>query len=125
MKKLKITERGFAGHFICSSSCLFHRNTLLEYGNDRIIVSTVGNYRPKNIPAEKLKKEDQEIGINRFYETMAFEAIKKGVYWEINVQREIDFKSNWAINNLEENSDLEADLMHDKIVKEISKKMIK
>lgn len=124
-KKLKITERGWAGHFIASSSCLYHRNTLIEYGNKRIIVSTVGNYKPKISFGEKLDKREQEIGINRFYETMAFEAMKKGVYWEIRVEKEIPFKSNWAISELEEETDLKADKMHEDVVKELSKKIVR
>ena len=124
MKKvLKITERGWAGHFIGSASCRFRRNTLIEYGNKRWIVSTVGSYHPSYPRNKKLDKHEQEIGINRFYETMAFEAMKKGVYWEIRVEKEIPFKSNWALNELEEGTDLKADKMHEKVVAELSKKI--
>ncbi len=122
MKKLKITDRGYAGHFCASRSCLFHRNTLIEYGNKRIVVSTVGNYQPKITFNDKDKYEHQ-IGINRFYETMAFEAMKQGVYWEANVGKEVEFKSSWSLNELKQETDLKADKMHDAVVKELSKKI--
>lgn len=122
--KLKITERGFAGHFCASRSCLFHRNTLVEYGDKRIIVSTVGNYQPRSEynPADKRL---YEIGVNRFYETMVFRAKKEGVYWEADVSDEVEFQSEWALDELEEESDMKADLMHDKVVKEIAEFIIK
>jgi len=41
-KIIKRYERGWAGHFICSYLCHFRRNTLLEFGNVRIVISTVG-----------------------------------------------------------------------------------
>ena len=127
MKKLKITERGYAGHFCASSLCRFKRNTLIEYGNKRIVVSTVGNYNPPKIGLEKLDKSKKihEIGINRTYETMAFEAQFIKPYWEADVTKEIPFKSNWALSELEHGTDLLADEMHDKVVKELSKKIVK
>ena len=121
VKKVKITERGYAGHFCGASNCMFRRNTLIEYGDKRIVVSTVGNYRPRL--NEKLKKEDQEIGINRFYETMAFEAKKEGVYWEADVSKQVDFNNRWTINELEQETDFKADEMHERIVKELSLKL--
>lgn len=113
VKGVKITERGFAGHFCASQWCWFRRNTLIEIGDKRIVVSTVGNYNPPH------GNKGQEIGYGRYYETMAFNAIKKGIYWEADVSREITFKSKWSINELEFESDMEADMMHDNVVKEL------
>lgn len=118
--KFKITERGWPGHFICASQCIYRRNTLLECGRKRIVVSTVGNYRPvhKNGDAER-------IGCDRFYETMAFKACKKGVYWEADVSKQVDFESQWSLNEVEEETDLKADAMHEKVVKELSDRISK
>lgn len=121
-KELKITERGWAGHFICSPWCGFRRNTLVEYGNKRIVVSTVGNYQPQKTGIKELdeSKTKNQIGIERYYETMVFEAKKEGVYWEADVTKAVEFKSKWAINELEQETDLEANEMHEQVVKEIS-----
>ena len=48
MKKIKRTERGWAGHCIISDDCRYHRNTLLEYKDLKVVVSTIGRYIPKN-----------------------------------------------------------------------------
>ena len=117
IERMKRTERGFAGHFIGSRSCNFRRNTLLESGDKRIVVSTVGNYRPN---CDRRGREDavEEIGHQRYYETMAFHAKWIGSYWEANVTQEIDAEIDvpWAISVWEEHSDRDADLMHEAYV---------
>lgn len=118
--KVKRTERGWAGHFICASRCAFRRNTLLELNDVRIVVSTVGNYRSESSGKEKI----ETIGSNRYYETMAFYAHKDGPYWEADVQKQIDFEADWGIwDKVEADSDLKADDMHEKVVKEIVAKL--
>jgi hypothetical protein len=122
---VKRTERGWPGHFICANSCLFRRNTLLEKGDVRIVVSTVGAYRC----GEKI----ESIGLgdeikNRYYETMAFYAKWEDPYWETDVSAPVYFDSPWAISartpkELPKNVDNMADQMHEAVVAEISKKM--
>ena len=108
------TERGWPGHFICAHLCIFHRNTLLEYGEARIVVSTVGMMR------DPLKEGSfQEIGLNRYYETMAFHA-KKCIldkYWDADVTREVNFQSPWYVEEL--GADDKANDMHENVVFEI------
>ena len=121
-EKLKITERGFAGHFCASQHCLYHRNTLIEYGDKRIVVSTVGNYQPPYLKDKSKKSDiDNQIGYGRYYETMAFKAKWEEPYWEAEVSSEIPFESDWTVNELEFDSDAKADIMHDNVVKELSK----
>lgn len=112
MSKVKRTERGWASHFIGSRQCRFHRNTLLEYGDRKVIVSTIGNYVPRS--------EVETIGYNRYYETMVFEAHKEGSYYEADVEKELPFSSDWAIPEIAEDTDLRADNMHEQVVKELS-----
>jgi len=118
---IKISERGWAGHFFCANSCLFRRNTLIEYGKKRIIVSTVGAY----INNDKLTT----IGAGgRYYETMAFKARKEGPYWEIDVNKQLSFDSDWSIcaaseSKLPKDVDNKANAMHDKVVEEFCVKL--
>lgn len=118
MKTLKRTERGWAGHFICSHDCTFRRNTLLEYGDIKIVVSTVGNLVPK-----LSTREAETIGYNRYFETMAFHAKQdKQGYWDANVSMQIDFNSEWAIS--EPWQEDKANEMHENVVTEIAGKLI-
>ena len=120
-KEIKIAERGYAGHYICSSHCKFRRNTLIEFGDKRIVVSTVGNYSPCLPNGWKKSNFDNDIGAGgRKYETMAFWAKYEKPYWEADVSKQINFESEWAIGELEYETDFKADKMHDNIVKEIS-----
>ena len=96
---VKITERGWAGHFICSDMCKFRRNTLLEYGDKKWIVSTVGampqSETMRKIPEFCSKNGFETIGLGRYYETMAFEAkpIKNEegvvIYYDADVKKQI------------------------------------
>ena len=87
--EIKKTERGWPAHFICADRCVFHRNTLLEYQNIKIVVSTVG------LMHSFLKKgEFEEIGLNRYYETMVFHANHNDTrYYDIDVSRQIGFSA--------------------------------
>ena len=110
------TERGWPGHYICAYDCQFRRNTLLEYGDVRIIISTVGNYI--------FKGKTDTVGHERYYETMVFHAKLDEIYWDVDVQKIVDFESEWAIREMETSSDQEANDMHETVVKEISNNLI-
>jgi hypothetical protein len=121
-KRYKRTERGWPGHFCCSGDCLFRRNTLLELGDVRIIVSTVGQRYSLDNDGDK----PETVGVDKYYETMAFHAIENvyqsETYWDIDVERQVngwDYSelTNWQIS--EPFSDNKANEMHEKAVKEI------
>lgn len=114
MEMVKRTERGWAGHFICAERCLFRRNTLLEYLETKIVVSTVGMM----MDGDKFTT----IGYNRYYETMAFHAkLVENKYWDADVSRQVDFDSPWSID--EPGADDKANDMHDNVVFEIIAKL--
>ena len=121
----KIIERGWAGHFICADRCLFRRNTLIDFGGKKkIVVSTVGMMRAG---AHGVGPGYDTIGAGgRYYETMAFYAEKSGPYWDADVQRQINFESEWAIcaksvKELPDDADNRADAMHNAVVAELAK----
>jgi len=123
MSEIIRTERGWAGHFIDSASCNYRRNTLLEYEDRRIVISTIGNYRPN------LEDKPQQIGHERYYETMAFYARKSGPYWESDVRNMIEISSAQGIyaNNARElpiDVDLQADAMHEAVVEEMIARIV-
>lgn len=120
-KKPKITERGWAGHFICADRCEFRRNTLIDFGHKKVIVSTVGMMRD----LEQSGKFDTIGAGGRYYETMAFVAKKDGPYWDIDVSRQLSFESEWAIcaesvEKLPKDADNIANDMHDAVVSELA-----
>ena len=118
--KVKRTERGWGGHYICNSACLFRRNTLLEYGNIKVVISTVGNMYLKDIYTKK--NELQEIGaFGRLYETMVFHS-NNDKYNDIDTSREFYFESECA---LYVQDDIEANEMHENVVDEITKRLLK
>ena len=112
---VKRTERGWAGHFCASKYCAFRRNTLLEYEDIKVVVSTVGNYYHSD--------KRQGIGFGRLHETMCFHAkFCGGKYWDADVSREIYFDSNWSLNNPDDDDNIIND-MHETVVNEITEKI--
>lgn len=128
-KAVKRTERGWAGHFILGDKCRFRRNTLLEYGDRKWIVSTVGNLVAMNPLTQN--REVMEIGHQRWYETMAFEATDKVGYLDADVSKEIAFESEWGIwdetwhDVIEKYPQIDdvANNMHEKVVAELTRKI--
>ena len=110
------TERGWAGHFVGSSRCGFRRNTLLECGDTRVVVSTVGMYQPREGEFESIGSE------NRCFETMAFHAERLGNrYWDADVMRQIGFSSPWSIHEMD--ADDRANDMHEAVVAELTARL--
>jgi len=125
-QNVKRTERGWIGHFCCADQCLFRRNTLLEYNEIKIVVSTVGllkNYRFDENKNDKDISRFTTIGINRHFETMAFHASNDKRYYDLDSSRQINFDSPWAIAELD--ADDKANDMHEKVVEEITEKLLK
>tara|TARA_R110000851_G_scaffold256526_1_gene408966 strand:- start:482 stop:826 length:345 start_codon:yes stop_codon:yes gene_type:complete len=108
--KVKTTERGWAGHFISCNRCLFKRNTLVEYGDIKIVVSTVGNLLIDN--------EICTIGHYRHYETRAFHSKEDCKYNDADVEMVYDFDSEWRIISMDR--DIEANEMHEQVVSEVT-----
>jgi hypothetical protein len=117
-KVLRRSERGWAGHFILSDRCLFRRNTLLEYGDIKIVVSTVGNM--VDIHAEGYPNiiKIAKIGSGHYYETKVFHCDSKDSWYnDIDVNGEIDFGCNGILYDM--GKDVEANEMHELVVEEI------
>lgn len=114
---VKRTERGWAGHFICADSCKFRRNTLLECGDVKVVVSSVG--------AMYVDGKLTEIGTRRHYETMAFYVDPtSGEYKDADVSEEIFFESKGALKwHKDGYIDNEANDMHEAVVDEITRKL--
>ncbi len=113
----KITERGWPGHFISGSKCVFNRNTLLEFTHSEpLIISTVGNLRDGNSTLS-------EIGLDRYYETMIFYTTEEDGYIEADVSKQVFIDKKWSINREDydstNNIDDMAQKMHEDNVKEI------
>lgn len=128
-QKVIKTERGWAGHYICSDRCQFRRNTLLHcLENDvRIVVSTVGAMRDSS------GNQFSTIGCNRVFETMVFHARFDDLYWDADILNRIYFKSDWAIQPaipgkitgelVTFDMDAKANDMHENVVTEILERL--
>ena len=122
------TERGWAGHFCFANSCRFRRNTLLECGDTRIVVSTVGLFRTSKsydfLPINKEYHADPED--DRYFETKAFHAVFDGRYWDADFSLEISFESPWCISEVDADirvANDRANDQHEAVVWEISARL--
>jgi len=116
MKRVKRTERGWAGHFCLAQRCLFRRNTLLECGKEKVVVSTVG------LLYNRETNEIEKIGSDGYYECMVFPAIKKGNYWDADWSKTLESETITFFN---EGSDQKANEMHEDMIKKFTDKMKK
>ena len=115
--EVKRTERGWAGHFCSSYRCEYHRNTLIEYNGMKVVVSTVGRMRK-----DMISDTYMELGRDRYFETMAFMADENDKYNDADVDRQVSFDSNWCLPSPD--MEVEADAMHEDVVKELSKRLV-
>lgn len=115
---LEIQERGWIGHFICADRCRFRRNTLLTFGDVRVVVSTVGAMGSME-PGQGF----DTVGSDRHFETRAFMASFESPYWDADVTCHVSFASPWSMKGVDRHSDAKANAMHDAVVAEIAAAM--
>lgn len=118
MKKaieIQVKERGWPAHFVLADKCTFTRNTLLQHGQNRVVISSVGCL----LSSYKSDAEIEMIGSGRYYEVKAFVAIWEDNVWAADVQKQIDLECNQVITEMTDDSHIKADLMHDEAVAEV------
>lgn len=139
MSEIIREERGWPGHYICADRCLFRRNTLLTrihavgvgegdprrvgLEETRIVVSTVGAM--KSLIAEGEPHRLVAIGVNYWYETMAFLARFDDPYWDADISQRLNFISPWCMcDPPTERSDAAANAMHEAVVEELTTRLL-
>jgi len=117
MDKFKVTERGWPGHFIGSKNCLFWRNTLVEYEDTKVVVSTIGRYMPED------RDEVEPIGAGgRYFETQAWHS-KEDKFDDIALDEDVHLNGKWQVKDAEPEADLRANDMHEDRVEEIKERL--
>lgn len=116
IRNVKVTERGWNSHYgqISGIHYQFHRNTLLEYGNKKWVVSTVG-----------VDKDDMPLHDNVRVETLVGVAtLSCNNTYEIDKNQPIKINSTkTTIKKDEDFSLIGANDMHDSIVMEMVEKI--
>lgn len=113
-KSVKVTYRGWPGHYIVAKDCIFRLNTLVEVGEIRYVVSTVGNLQPRVPIGSKIEK----VGCDYYYETMVFRAaLVEGGYWDQDSGNPVLTKH--CVEKITIDSDQKAQEMHEAAVGEI------
>jgi len=128
MQKVKVTYRGWAGHFICANQCQFRLNTLIEGNRQKVVVSTVGNMIREDREGKRTLESIGYLGVDepegRFFETMVFYAKKEGGFIEADVCKIISTPANlpWAWGKGVEN-EKKAQQGHEKTVAWVVKQL--
>ena len=127
-ESVKRTERGWIGHGLLASRCLFRRNTLLEYDDLKIVVSTIGMLADIHTPGYPNTCKIIEVGCGRYYEVAVFHVdIKTVPFLDPDVCQRIYFDSEWQMDNEafnKKDSDMSANEMHEKVIEEIAQKLL-
>ncbi len=119
---VKRTERGWIGHYILADRCLFRRNTLLQREDGvNIVVSSVGLLTPLSNHKTTQHKSWEMVGINRYFETMAFHANNDTRYYDADVSHQVYFESPWAISEID--ADDKANDMHENVINELTERL--
>lgn len=97
----------------------FRLNTLLECGDVRVIISTVGKFaRPKGME-DIFQAPWIPMGADRYYETAIWHAMRINNYWDADIRRGFIGNHLWGIvGKVDDNSDEEAKANHENAVKE-------
>ena len=136
LSRVMRTERGWASHYCNNFTCGYRRSTLLEFGKQRVIVSSVGReYNDKNEIRPLVAMS------NPIYESMIFPARESRVdgEWVIDARKALypcdalfieDVKAPGSPENtsgirLLAQSDAMADKMHEKTVTAVMEHMMK
>lgn len=122
-REVKVTYRGWPGHYILGDRCVFHLNTLLEAGQARVVVSSVGNLRSQG----HLSHASEPIGslVNpHYFETKAFWAQEKDGYWEAATSNEIKLLlPETVVRNLDPGCDEQAQRIHEAAVQVVTEQL--
>ena len=112
-----VLERGWPGHHRLSRFCLFNRNTLIECGERRVIVSSVGEH------LVGFNNPPKELPDGGFFETKAFEADWHGTSWECDTERPIQLPNDrdWRVHDWQQHA--EVNQMHEDAVRLIILKL--
>lgn len=113
---LKLTERGFSGHFCASPQCRYKRNTLVEFPSGyKIVISAVGNYCA-NVLVERINSDS-------YYEIMIFDAVYESPYWEADIGCQI-YEFRLIHENPTRESGFVVDTFHDLIIQTLADNII-
>lgn len=118
--EIKTTERGWVVRTYSQSGLRFSRNTLVEFYNLKVIVSTVGRLCLLGL------NEPIPLPEGGYYNTKAFIPKESSKYdHNIDINKEIVIGCKNAIDHFDEDTDNEANEMHENAVKWVCEQLKK